>query len=388
MALIGIQGISRVQAMNFEQLLKFGVDQGATAIHLQAESSPQVRIGGLIRNVEGPRVSADELRAFIASIAPKSVAGDLDRSLAQGSSFSTSVGAGRFRCVTFSHIGGPAMVLRVIPSTIRSIEDLQLPRGVREVALASRGLILVAGPSGSGKTTTLAAMVDLINATSNQKLVTIESPVEYLHTNKKALITQMEVGLNAQSFEHGLALAMQQDADTIVLGDLRDAEVVRMALAAAEAGRKVLAAMTGLAAAQAIARVTALAVPAEGEAAVTRLASALEGVIAQRLASTRDGKFRAAVEVLRGGPVTSKAIHENRLKDLSYLMEGRQGGMQSLDQHLLELHQSGAISGTEAMRLASNPEAVGVGLRTIRQATVGQDRPASGTMEVTQSSPS
>jgi len=370
--------------MNFEQLLKFGVDQGASAIHLQAETSPQLRIGGLIRSVEGPPVKADELRAFIASIAPKSVADDIDRSLALGSSFSTSVATGRFRCVTFSHIGGPALVLRFIPSAIRSIEELQLPRGVREVALASRGLILVVGPSGGGKTTTVAAMVDLINSTCNQKVVTIEAPVEYLHANKKAIITQMEVGPNVSSFEHGLGLALQQDADVIVMSDLRDPEVIRMALGAAEAGRKVLATMTGLYATQAIARLIALILPAEGEAAVSRLAGALEGVIAQRLASTRDGKYRAAVEVLRGGPSTSKAIQDDRLKDLTYFIEGRQGGMQTLDQHLIELHQSGVISGTEALRLASNPEAVGVGLRTFRQTSPGVDRPASGTIDTKQ----
>ena len=149
--------------MNFDQLLKFGVDQGASAIHLQADASPQVRIGGLIRNVEGLPVKADELKAFIASIAPKSVSDDIDRSLAAGSIFSTSIAAGRFRCSTFNQIGGPGIVLRVIPSTIRSVEELNLPRVVREVALAGRGLTLVVGPSSSGKTTTLAAMVDVIN---------------------------------------------------------------------------------------------------------------------------------------------------------------------------------------------------------------------------------
>jgi len=385
--LIYIQAARRTVAMNFDQLLKFGVDQGATAIHFQAETAPQLRIGGLIRSIEGPPLKADELKDFIKSIAPKSVTDDLDRSFALGSSFSTSIGTGRFRCVTFSHIGGPGLVLRVIPSTIRSIEELQLPRGVREVALASRGLILVVGPSGSGRTTTLAAMVDLINGAFSQKIVTIEAPAEYLHANKKSMITQMEVGLNASSMEHGLELALQQDADVIVIGDLRDPEVIRLALGAAEAGRKVLATMTGLSATQAIARLIALILPAEGEAAVARLAVALEGVIAQRLASTRDGKLRAAVEVLRGGPVASRSIQENRLQDLSYLMEGRQGGMQSLDQHLIELHQSGTISGTEAMRLASNPEAVGVGLRTTRQANQAADRPASGTIDVKRAPP-
>jgi twitching motility protein PilT len=371
--------------MNFEQLLKFGVDQGATAIHLQAETSPQLRIGGVMRNVEGPPVKAEELRAFIGSIAPKSVDDDFDRPLPLGSRFSTSVGTGRFRCVTFSQIRGPGLVLRVIPPGLRTIEDLQLPRAVRELALASRGLIVVVGPSGSGKTTTLNAMVDLINGASYQKIVTIESPVEHLHANKKAMITQMEVGVNASSFEHGLGLAMQQDADVIVISDLREPEVVRMALGAAEAGRKVLTTMTGLHAIQAISRLISLVLPAEGDAASSRMGGALEGVIAQRLANTRDGKLRIAVEVLRGGLVTSRAIQENRLRDLTYVMEGRQSGMQSLDQHLIELYQSGVISGTEAMRLASNPEAVGEGLRAPRQAAPSRDRSTSASADELQS---
>jgi len=357
--------------MNFEQLLKFGVDQGASAIHIQAEASPQVRIGGLIRNVEGPPVKAEELKAFIASIAPKSVGGDIDRSLAAGSIFSTSIAAGRFRCTIFSQIGGPGIVLRVVPSTIRSVEELNLPRAVRELALASRGLILVVGPSGSGKTTTLAAMVDAINGASYQKVVTIEAPVEYLHANKKAMITQMEVGSGATSFEHGIELALAQDADVIVVGDLRDGVVARMVLDAAVAGRKVLAVMTGLNATQAIARFISLIPPEEREAAVPQLATALEGIIAQRLAKTRDGKFQPAVEVFRGGAQVSKSILENRVKDLSYYIEGRQGGMQSLDQHLIELNQAGVISGTETMRLATNPEVVAVGLRAGRQASPG-----------------
>ncbi len=373
--------------MNFEQLLKFGVDQGASAIYLQARNSPQLRMGGLIRNVEGAPLKAEDLSAFIASIAPKSVAADLERALAEGVTFSTSVKESRFRCAAYSHIGGPGLVLRVIPSAIRTVEDLQLPRGVREVALASRGLILIVGPSGSGKSTTLTAMIDVINAAASQKVVTIEAPVEFLHLNKKAMITQMEVGLNASSFAHGLALALQQDADVICISDLRDPEVVRMAVGAAEAGRKVLATMTGQGAIQAITRLIAQLVPTDGDAAAPRLVAAFEGVIAQRLASTRDGKFRAAVEVLRAGPVASKAIQENRLRDLSYVMEGRQGGMQSLDQHLLELHQSGVISGSEAMRLASNPETVGAGLRTFRQAQPAQDRPASSSTETVQASP-
>jgi twitching motility protein PilT len=355
--------------MNFDQLLKFGVDQGASGIHLQAESTPQLRIGGLIRNVEGAPVKADELRAFIASIAPKQLADDIDRLLTVGSVFSASLAAGRFRCTTFSQIGGPALVLRVIPAKIGSVEELNLPRAVRDIALAPRGLILVAGPGGSGKSTTLAAMVDLINGASNLKIVTIEAPVEYVYANKKAMITQMEVGQNASSFEHGLGLALKQDADVIVIGELADPMVARMVLAAIESGRKIMAAMTGLSTVQTITRLISLISHDEKESALTRVAAAIEGVIAQQLTKTRDGKFQPAVEIFRGGVNTTKPIVEGRIRDLNFFIESRQGGMQTLDQHLLELHQTGLISGTETMRLANNPEAVGVGLRAARQAS-------------------
>jgi twitching motility protein PilT len=369
--------------MNFEQLLKFGVDQGASGIYLQASSAPQLRIGGQIRNVEGASVQAEELRAFIASIAPKPVADDIDRLLTLGSFFSTSLAAGRFRCTTFSQIGGPGLVLRVIPAKIRSVEELNLPRAVRDIALATRGLILIAGPGGSGKTTTLAAMVELINGALNQKIVTIEAPVEYVCTNKKAMITQMEVGQNVSSFEHGLGLALKQDADVIVVGELADPVVARMVLAAVESGRKVLAVMAGLSTAQAVTQLISLVSQDEKEGVLSRVAGAIEGVIAQQLAKTRDGTFRPAVEVFRGGLNTCKPIVEGRIKDLNFFIESRQGGMQSLDQHLLELHLTGLISGTETMRLANNPEAVGVGLRAARQASA-----ASSTTGSTPTAPS
>ena len=211
-------------------------------------------------------------------------------------------------------------------------------------------------------------MVDAINAASYLKIVTIEGPVEYVHANKKSMITQMEVGQNASSFEHGIALALQQDADVIVVGDLRDAVTARTVLGAAETGRKVMAVMTGLSAIQVITRLISSVPSDEREVALSQLATSLEGIVAQRLAKTRDGKFRPAVELLRGGVNASRAILENRLKDLTYYVEGRHGGMQSLDQHLIELNQSGVISGTETMRLASNPEAVGMELRALRQA--------------------
>lgn len=362
--------------MNFEPLLKFGVEQGASAIHLQAGSSPQLRIGGLIRNVEGTPVEAGDLSGFIESIAPATAA-----AARQGAGvFSAQVGnVGRFRATVYRQLGGPGLVLRVIPPRIPTLEELNMPPGVRQVALAGRGLILVVGPSGSGKSTTLAAMVDLINGSAHQKIATIESPVEFLHANKRALVTQMEVGTDASSFDDGIRQAVELDADVIVAGDLDGPAAVRRALAVAESGKKVIAAMNGLFSIQVLGRLLAMVPQNERETAVGQLAAALEGVIALRLAATRDGKFRAAVEILRGGVNTSRSIQENRIKDLSFFIEGRQGGMQSLDQHLLELYQTGLISGTETMRLASNPEVVAVELRTKRQAA---ERPRAGRDEL------
>jgi twitching motility protein PilT len=356
--------------MNFEPLLKFGVDQGASAVHLQAGSSAQLRIGGLIRNVEGAALDGDELGTFLKSIAPKSVSDDLAQALAEGAVFSASVPtAGRFRCALYGHVGGPGVVLRVIPPTPRSVEELNLPAVVRQIAVSSRGLVLVAGPLGSGRTATLAAMVDAVNGAAYQKIVTIENPVEYVHSNKKSLVTQMEVGRHASSFEHGLSLALRQDADVIALGDLSDPSTARLALGAVEAGRKVLAVTTALSAVQALDRLIAMVPEGARKTAVSQLSANLDVVIAQRLAKTRDGKFRPAVEILRGGANTVKAIQRDSLDDLLRFIEGRQGGMQSLDQHLIELNQAGLISGTEAMRLAVNPEDVGEGLRSPRQPT-------------------
>jgi twitching motility protein PilT len=314
-------------------------------------------------------LKSEDLQAFLTSIAPGPSSADQDRSIAAGSAFSAPIGGvGRFRCAAYSQVGGPGLVLKVIPAKVPTLEELQLPPAVRQVALGGGGLTLVVGPGGCGRTTTLAAMVDLINETNYQKIVTVEAPVEYVHGKKKSLVAQMEVGLNAASFEQGFALALQQDADVIVIGDLRDGAVARMALGAAEAGKKVLAVMTAPDAASALARLLALA-PHDGrDVAAAQLAGSLQGVIAQRLARTRDGKLRPAVEILRGGLNISKSIREGRFKDLSYLIAGRQGGMQTLDQHLVELHHAGVISGTETMRLANDPEFVGEKLRALKQA--------------------
>ncbi len=356
--------------MNFEELLKFAVDQGASDIHFQSGSAPQLRIGGLIRNVESPAIDVIALRQFAASIAPQAIAEDLDGALFRGARFSRSFnGQGRFRCSLYGQRGNAGLVMHVVPATIATLEQLNLPPVLREIAQTRRGITLITGPSGTGKSTTLAAMVDQINETLYGKIVTIEDPIEVLYPHKKSLIAQREIGSDVASMADGIEQAIVQDADVIVAGELRDATAVRAALRAAETGHQVFATMSNANAPQAIERLIGMVSPEEKRAATAQIAEFVTGIIAQKLAATKDGKRRPVIEILRGGQYTQRCILENRWTDLSGYLGSRQAGMQQMEQHLLELYQSGTISGTEAMKLATNPETVAEGLRAMRRAS-------------------
>src|SRR4051794_11113406 len=358
--------------MNFEQLIKFAVDQNASDLHFQTGASPLLRINGQMRNVESPPLTADVLKQFILSLRSSLRPEELDDKIYHGLDFSYFVpGLSRFRVNVYSHLDTPAMVMRVIKLKIRTIDELQLPPVIKDIALSHRGMILVTGTTGSGKSTTLAAMLDLINNSYRCKIITIEDPVEYMHVNQKALVSQVEVGQDTPAFEQGLRQALRQDPDVILVGELRDNETMRMALRAADTGHQVFATVHSSNASQTIERILAMVPPEERRIATSQLANSLEAVISQRLAVTREGARRPVMEILRGGPVTSKLIQDNKLGELSDYIASREGGMQRFDQHLLELYNQKIITGTEAMKHATNPEAVAVGLRGIRQSVGG-----------------
>jgi twitching motility protein PilT len=353
--------------MNFDQLIRFAVEQGASDVHLQTGAAPLLRINGQIRTVESPAIEGEALRQFIVALKPKLTLDHLDEVLVAGLDFSYAIpGVSRFRCNVYSHLGHPAMVLRVIKLQIRTLEELELPPVLRDIALSHRGITLLTGTTGSGKSTTLAAMIDLINNTYRCKIITIEDPVEYMHTNQKAMVSQLEVGQDTPSFEHGLRQALRQDPDVILVGELRDSETMRMALRAADTGHQVFATVHSSNASQTIERILAMIPSEERKIATSQLAYSLEAIISQRLAVTRAGTRRAAMEILRGGPVTTKFILNNKLSELSDYIASREGGMQKFDQHLIDLYNQKIISGTETMRLATNPESVALGLRGIR----------------------
>ena len=356
--------------MDFNALFKKAVDSGASDIHLQGGRKPIVRLhGGLVRfNV--PPIPSQELHDQIVKMLPSQLKGDFVAEAARGLDFSfTDSAAGRFRCSAYNSLGQPGMTMRAIRSNIPSTEELHLPAAVMDIALSQRGLTLVTGTTGSGKSTTLASMIDLINNNFDVKVITVEDPIEYLHSDKKALITQIEVGSDSVSFDQALRQALRQDPDVILVGELRDVETLRMALRAADTGHQVFATVHASRAAQTIERIVAMFPPNEHKTLLSQLSHSLEAIISQRLVVVREemgGGRRPAVEILRGGPVTEKYILEGKLAELTQYIEGGESGMQSFDQHLLQMFKAQLIPGREALKHANRPEALATAMRGIK----------------------
>ena len=269
----------------------------------------------------------------------------------------------RFRCSAYRQLGEAGISMRVIKGRILTINELHLPGVIGEIALNGRGLTLVTGTTGSGKSTTLASMIELMNTTESMKIITIEDPVEYLYTPKHALIAQLEVGSDTPSFEQALRQALRQDPDVVLVGELRDMDTLRIALRAADTGHQVLSTVHSASAPQTIERIIAMFPPSEHKLLLTQLAGNLEAIISQRLVICHDGTRRPATEILRGGPVPTKYILEGRALELADYIKNAGNGQQTFDQDLLSLHRGGFITVPEAVRHATNPDALTMALR-------------------------
>lgn len=352
--------------MDFGGLLHFAVEHDASDIHMQSGMPPNLRIGGILRAANLPPVKDEDLRQFIMYIAPPRLTDNLEDRLAAGLDFSYAApNLARFRCSAYRQLGNAGISMRIIKSKIRSIEELHMPPVVNEIALSGRGLTLVTGTTGSGKSTTLAAMIQLINHTHPRKIITIEDPVEYLHTPKQSFIAQLEVGSDTPSFEQALRQALRQDPDVVLVGELRDMDTLRIALRAADTGHQVFSTVHSASAPQTIERIIAMFPPSEHKLLLTQLAGNLEAIISQRLLICRDGSRRPAAEILRGGPVPTKYILEGRALELGDYMKSGGAGQQTFDQDLLQMYRAELISHSEAMHNATNPEALGMSLRGI-----------------------
>jgi twitching motility protein PilT len=344
--------------MHVNDLLKIAVERGASDLHCKVGSYPMMRVRGtLLPASEEKRLDHEDMLAMAAAVLPTAHRERFKEQHEIDLAYSVT-GLGRFRCNAFQQRGTIGMIFRVIPVRVATIEELALPRVLKTISAEERGLILVTGTTGSGKSTTLAAIVDEINATRAAHVMTIEDPIEYLHKDRRSIVNQREIGVDTDSFSQALRSALRQDPDVVLVGEMRDFETIQTALLAAETGHLVLSTLHTLDATETINRIIAVFPPHQQKQIRLQLASVLKAVLSQRLVPRVDGKGRVpAVEVLVSTAYIRDCIVD---KEKTHLIHGAiaqgtsQYGMQTFDQSLFSLYEQGYISYEEALRWASN----------------------------------
>ena len=343
--------------MDLNDLLRRAVEAKASDIHLKVDRPPMVRCDGSVGALPGwPELTAqdldDALRA-VTTIAPQRYdlfheTGDLDIAY-------TGEGLPRFRVNAFRQRGAVSFALRVIPKTVPRFEDLGLPEGIRRLAEEHRGLVLVTGATGSGKTTTLAAMIDYINRARQSHIVTIEDPIEIIHPDHQSIVNQREVGLDTESFGQALRRALRQDPDTILIGELRDAETAQTALQAAESGHLVFSTLHTVDAAETVGRMIEFFPEGKQQQIRSIMAGVLKGVISQRLLPRKDGGRVAAVEVMITNARIADLIRENKPEEIvDAIAEGEFFNMQTFQKALIDKVIEGAVDREIAANASSN----------------------------------
>jgi twitching motility protein PilT len=344
--------------MHVNDLLKLAVEKGASDLHLKVGSYPMARVHGhLLAVSEEKQLNHEDLVEMAASIMSTAQRQKFKDSQEVDLAYSVP-GLGRFRCNVFQQRGTIGMVLRVIPVTVKSLDELGLPPVLKRISEEERGLVLVTGTTGSGKSTTLAGMIDYINKTRTSHVITIEDPIEYLHRDNQCIINQREIGVDTRSFAYALRSALRQDPDVILVGEMRDMETIETAMHAAETGHLVFSTLHTLDATETINRIISVFPPHQQKQIRLQLASVLKAAIAQRLIPRADGEGRApAVEVLVATPFIKDCVVD---KDKTHMIAGAiaqgtsQYGMQTFDQSIFSLFQEQLISYEEALRWASN----------------------------------
>jgi twitching motility protein PilT len=351
--------------MSVIPLLHALASTGGSDLHVKVGSAPRVRVDGRLRKLQVPDLRPNDTEHMVAEVLPEDLVEEFRRTHEADFAFSVS-GVGRFRVNAFQARGTFGLVFRRVSIGAQSLAELGLPEVVGELALEPRGLVLVTGPTGSGKTTTLASMVDLINSYREVNIVTIEDPIEILHHDKKAIISQREVRQDTADFTVALRAAMRQDPDVILVGEMRDVETVRAALSAAETGHLVLSTLHTIDAAESVNRIVDFFPPHEQKQIRIALAQALRGIVSQRLVRKADGSGRRpAIEVLVNTGRTAEAILDPSTAPplLDLIREGEYYKMQTFDQHLFQLIRDDVVTYEEACSVATNPQDLTVELR-------------------------
>ncbi len=342
--------------MDISQLLMFSVKNNASDLHLSAGESPMIRVDGEIRRINLPVMEHTEVHSMVYDIMNDKQRKTYEEFLEVDFSFELPSVA-RFRVNAFNHNRGAGGVFRTIPTKIETLESLGCPAIFKDISAYPRGIVLVTGPTGSGKSTTLAAMVIHKNETEASHILTVEDPIEFVHTSKKSLVNQREVHRDTHGFNEALRSALREDPDTIMVGEMRDLETIRLALTAAETGHLVFGTLHTSSAAKTIDRIVDVFPAAEKDMVRSMLSESLRAVISQTLLKKIGGGRIAAHEIMIGTAAIRNLIRENKIAQMySSIQTGQAQGMITLDQNLQELMMKGFISKEEARYKAVNKE--------------------------------
>jgi twitching motility protein PilT len=344
--------------LNIDTLLAELVQQNGSDLHVTVGSHPVARVRGeLVRLEQFPKLTAEDTLALLYRIMSTEQQKQLELKRQLDLSYSIP-GLARFRVNVYSQRESLAAAFRLIPMGLKTLEELNLPATLHELTKKPRGLVLVTGPTGSGKSTTLAALVDEINRTRADHIITIEDPIEFLHRHKRCIVNQREIGADAPSFADALRAALRQDPDVVLLGELRDLETTSTALTAAETGHLVFATLHTQSAPGTIDRIIDQFPAEQQEQIRMQLAGTLQGIVTQALLPTADGTGRVPVlEILLPDDAVRNLIRQARVEQIYSVMQtGTQRGMQTLEQALADLAIRGVVSKESALSCTSRPE--------------------------------
>jgi len=343
---------------NLYELLQLSIQRGASDLHITTGSPPQMRINGKLSPVGSNELTASDTKQMCYSILTESQKHRFEEENELDLSFGIK-GLSRFRANIFIQKGAVAAAIRSIPFQIRSFEELGLPPVVKELVKKPRGLVLVTGPTGSGKSTTLATMIDMINSQREEHIVTIEDPIEFIHTHKKCVVNQREVHSDTKSFKNALKYILRQDPDVVLIGEMRDLETIEAALTISETGHLTFATLHTNSCAQTMNRIVDV-FPAHQQPQIrAQLSFVLEGVISQQLLAKKGGTGRVlCLEVMVPNPAIRNLIREDKIHQIYSIMQTGQNkyGMQTMNQSLHELFIRGMITKDEAIGRSNLPE--------------------------------
>jgi twitching motility protein PilT len=344
------------------ELLTFMKQQNASDLHLTAGLAPMIRVHGSLKRIKMDPLGADEVRRMLYAVLTEEQRKRYENDLELDFPYQLR-GVARFRVNAFRHERGDGAAFRIIPSEIPTLASLNMPTVLTEMALKEKGLILVTGPTGSGKSTTLAAMVNYINENKYGHIITVEDPIEFMHTSKNCLVHQRELGGHTHSFAKALRSALREDPDVILVGELRDLETTALAITAAETGHLVMGTLHTNSASKTIDRTIDI-FPADSRDQVrTMLSESIVSIVAQALVPRKDGKGRvAALEILVASTAIRNLIREGKNFQIpSIIQTSQHAGMQSMDFHLRDLVLKDLITREEALKKATDPRLFGEG---------------------------